>query len=96
MLIREPGWGEISAFQDSNGVSIFSEQVLTIYGNGEETKLVFTASDTVGEVADKIHEAISFGLNMGSSWASSVKPPQLVRINSEAMPSMPLLGRPGR
>ena len=75
--------GNITAFRDANGVSLFSEQTITMRANNLSTSFTISASDTVQNFADKIFTAIGTGLDMAKYWAGS-KDPQLVNINNAA------------
>lgn len=58
---------ELANFVDENGVELFaSTQELSIYGNNTKTTIYLEGDDTLQDVVDKITEAVTKDLNMGS------------------------------
>ena len=58
---------ELANFVDENGVEIFaSTQELSIYGNNTKTTIYLEGDDTLQDVVDKITQAVTKDLNMGS------------------------------
>lgn len=71
---------ELANFVDSNGVELFATtQELKIYGNNSNTTVYLEGDDTLQDMVDKITQAVTYDLNMGSGFTNIDK--KLISFN---------------